>query len=100
MKFVNRYWYFTNLRQNNKILVGSVDGKINEVKGEVTIITNLATNSAPNSKLNDVKGKTLSIANVATADTLKFVENKVPNVSDLVKKVDYDAKKQKLKKLY
>ena len=78
----------------------AVDGKINEVKGEVTIITNLATNSAPNSKLNDVKGKTLSIANVATADTLKFVENKVPNVSDLVKKVDYDAKKQKLKKLY
>ena len=60
----------------------------------------LATNAAVDGKINDVKGKTLSIAKVATADTLKFVENKVPNVSDLVKKVDYDAKKQKLKKLY
>ena len=77
----------------------AVDGKINEVKSEVTTITNLATNSALSSKLNDVNGKTLSIANVATADALTFVENKVPNVIDSVKKADYDAKKQKLKKI-
>ena len=37
------------------------------------------------------------IINLATTAALTTVENKTPNVSDLVKKSDYDAKDQKLK---
>ena len=33
-----------------------------------------------------------SITNLATTVALTNVENKIPNVSDLVKKADYDAK--------
>ena len=37
------------------------------------------------------------IINLATTAALTTVENKTPNVSDPVKKSDYDAKDQKLK---
>ena len=39
-----------------------------------------------------VKDKILNIANLATTTALTAVENKIPNVSNLVKKADYDAK--------
>ena len=37
-------------------------------------------------KINEVKGKIPSITNLATATALTDVENKIPNVSNLVKK--------------
>ena len=64
----------------------------------MTDITNAATNTSLNAKINEVTGKIPSIINLTTTSAgLTTVQNKIPNVSDLVKKADYDAKIQKLK---
>ena len=49
--------------------------------------TKLATNTTFNSKIDDVKGKIFSITNLATTNiAYAIVENKISNVSSLVKK--------------
>ena len=49
--------------------------------------TKLATNTTFNSKIDDVKGKIFSITNLATTNiAYATVENKISNVSSLVKK--------------
>ena len=65
----------------------TLNAKINEVKGEIPSITILATTSAPNGKINEVKSKICNIINLATPTALTAVENKIPNVIDLVKKL-------------
>ena len=47
-----------------------------------------------NAKIKDIKdkNKTPYITNLATIATLTAVENKIPNVSNLVKKTDYNTK--------
>ena len=45
-----------------------------------------------------LKKKILRITNLGTTAALTTVENKIPNVSDLVKKADYDAKIWKMVK--
>ena len=49
-----------------------------------------------NSKINDIKGKISSIPLSATTATtaLATIENKIPDISNLVKKADYHAKYQ------
>ena len=47
--------------------------------------TILATNTTLNAKLDEIKGKIPSITNLATT-TITTVENETPNVSNLVKK--------------
>ena len=42
--------------------------------------------------MNEVKGEIPSITNLATTTALTALENKVPNVSNLVKKTNYNAK--------
>ena len=70
----------------------TLNAKINEVKGEIPSITNLATTAALNAKINEVKGKIPSITNLASTTALTAVENKIPNVSNLIKKIDYNTK--------
>ena len=41
--------------------------------------------------MNEVKDEIRSITNLATTAALATVENEIPNVSNLVKKADYDA---------
>ena len=41
-----------------------------------------------------------SITNLATTAALTTVENKIPNISDLVKKADYDAEIKDIKIKY
>ena len=48
----------------------------------------MATNTSLNAKINEVKGEIPSITNLATTAALTSVENKIPNASDLVKKAD------------
>ena len=47
-------------------------------------ITNLAAKTTLNAKINEVKGEIPSITNLATTTALTAVENKIPNVSNLV----------------
>ena len=42
-----------------------------------------------NAKIKDTEDKILSITTFATTTALTAVENKIPNVSNLVKKADY-----------
>ena len=61
---------------------------------KISHINNLATTIVPNAKNKEVKNKILSITNLATTATttttttaLTAVENKMPNVCNLVKKM-------------
>ena len=52
----------------------------------------LATINTLNTKINQIKNGIPCATNLATTAAHTAVENKIPNVSDLVKKGDYDAK--------
>ena len=71
---------------------------MNEVKGEIPNITNLATTAALNAKINEVEGKIPNITNLASTTALTTVENKVPNISNLIKKMTITQKLIKLKR--
>ena len=55
-------------------------------KKEIPSIANLATTAAPNAKVNEVNGKIPNITNLGSTTVLTAVENKILNVSNLVKK--------------
>ena len=60
--------------------------KITNIEDKIPDITNLATKTTFNAKINEVKGETPNITNLATTTAYTAVENKIPNVSNLVKK--------------
>ena len=55
-------------------------------------LTNLVTNTSLKAEINEVKGKIPNITNLATTTALPVAENKIPNVSNLVKKSGYNTK--------
>ena len=66
----------------------TLNTKINEIKGEIPSTTDIATTIALNAKIKEVKGEIPNITNLATT----AAENKIPSVSNLVKKTDYNTK--------
>ena len=58
-------------------------------------MTNLGTNASLNAKINEVKGELPNITNLATTTALTAVKNKIPNVSNLIKKPDYNCEIEK-----
>ena len=64
----------------------TLNAKINEVKSEIPSITSLGTNASIDAEINEVKGEITNITNLATTSVLTAVENKIPSVSNLVKK--------------
>ena len=68
------------------------DVEIRNIEEKITGITKLATNAFVNAKTNEFEGEIPSVANLAATATLTTVENKIPNVNDLFKKADCDAK--------
>ena len=56
-----------------------------EVKDKIPSITNLATTTKLNGKINEIKGNMLNITDLDPTTSLTAVENKIPNVSYLVK---------------
>ena len=65
-----------------------------------TSFTNLATSAFLNTKINEVKGEIPSITNLTTTAALTAIENKIPNISDLIKKADIDAEIKDMKGKY
>ena len=63
----------------------------NNIGDKIPSITNLDTNAALNVKINEVKGEITTMANKGTT-ALIAVENEIPNVSNLVKHIDYNTK--------
>ena len=55
-------------------------------------ITNSATKTTLNAKMNEVKAEIPNINSLAATITLTTVENKISDISNLVKKADYDTK--------
>ena len=64
----------------------ALNAKINKVKGKTPSITNLAITAALNAKNSEVKEKIPNITNLANTAVLTAVENKIRNVSKLIKK--------------
>ena len=62
------------------------------IEDEIPDITKLVTTAALNAKINGVKNKVPNITNLATITALTVFENTMPNVSNLVKKTDYNTK--------
>ena len=67
------------------------------IEDKIPDITDLATNTTLNGKKNEVKKEIPSIINLAATTAVTAVKNKIPNVSNLVKKTDYNTKIVKLK---
>ena len=62
------------------------DVKIKNIEYRKPGITNLATNASLNTKINEVKREILNIITLATITALTAVENKIHNISNLVKR--------------
>ena len=62
------------------------NGKIKNIEDKTPSITNLATNATLDAKINEVKDKMRSINKLDTTIAPTAFENKIPNLSDLVKK--------------
>ena len=68
------------------------NGKTKNIEAKIRDINHSATNACLNAKINEIEGEIRSISNLATTATLITVENKVPSVSNLVKKANYNTK--------
>ena len=64
------------------------NAKIKNVEDKVLDFANLAIKTTLNAKINEVKEEIPSITNLATTTALSAVENKIPIVSNLLKKSD------------
>ena len=62
------------------------NAKIKNIEDKIPDITYLASKTTLNAEINEVKGKIANISNFATTSDFTAVENKVPSVSNLVKK--------------
>ena len=63
------------------------------MKGKIPSITNLfRTTATLNAKINKIKNKITNITYLVTTTALTTVENKIPNVGNLVKNSDYNTK--------
>ena len=76
----------SNVVKNDVVKKTEYNAKIKNIEDKIPDITNLATKTTLNAKINEVKGEIPSITNLATTTALTAVENKIPNVSNLVKK--------------
>ena len=70
----------------------TLNAKINEFRKEILSITNLDATTAFNTKINEVKNKIPNNTNLATITALTVAENKIPYLSNLVKKTDCNTK--------
>ena len=87
----------SNVVKNQVVKKTEYDAKIKNIEGKISDINNLATKSTLNTKINEVKNEIISITGLATTSALTTVENKIPSISDLVKKKHIMI--QKLEKL-
>ena len=89
----------SNLVENEVVKKDAYNAKIKNIEDKIPDITNLATKSALNAKINGAKSEIPSITNFATTTILTAVENRIPNVKNLVKKVTLKLMKMKRKLL-
>ena len=81
----------SDVMKNDIVKKNVHNAQIKNIEDKTPYITNLATNTTLNAKINEVKKETPSITNFTTT-AATAVENKIPNVSSLVKITDYNTK--------
>ena len=69
------------------------------IEDKITDITSLTTNTSLNAKINEVKGEISSITNLAATAAAVIVENKIANTNDLVKKKQIMMQKYQIWKM-
>ena len=69
-----------------------------KIEDKIPYITNVATKTTLNAKINEAKVEIPNITNLATKTALNAVENKIPSISNLVKKLTIIQKLMKLKR--
>ena len=83
--------------KNDVVKKNVYNAKMKNIEDEIPHVTNLVTNASLNAKINEVKDKIPNITNLAATTALTAVENRIPNISDLVKKMTIKQKLMKLK---
>ena len=63
-----------------------------KLKVKYLVFTSLASANALNAKINEVKNKKPKVTSFAATTSLTAVENKMPNISNLVKKNNCNTK--------
>ena len=81
----------SDVGKNNVTKKDAYNAKIKTIEDKMLDITNVATNASLNAQIK-VKGEIHNITNLANAIALTAAENKIPNVSNLFKKIDYNTK--------
>ena len=76
----------SNVVKNGVVKKTEHNAKIKSIEHKIPDITNLATKTTLNVKISKIKREIPSIYNLTTTTALTAVENKIPNVSNLVKK--------------
>ena len=76
----------SNVVKNKALKKTEYDAKIKNNEVKMPDISNLATKSNLNTKINEIRNKIPSITGLATTSTWTSVENKIPSISNLVKK--------------
>ena len=69
--------------------------KIKNIEDKIPDITNLGINTTLSAKINEIKNEIPSITSLVKTAGLTTVENEIADISDLVKKADYDAEMEK-----
>ena len=84
--------------KNDVVKKDVYNAKIKNIEDKILDIINLVINASLNATINEVKGEIPSITNLATTAVVTIVENKIPNFSNLVKKIDYNTKLMEIEK--
>ena len=82
----------SNVVKNDVVKKTEYNDKIKNIEDKIPDITTLVTKTTLNAKINEVKAEIPSINNLATTTALTAIENKIHDVSNLVKKTDYNKK--------
>ena len=88
-----------NVVKNNVVTKTEYNAKIKNIEVKLSDITNLATKITVNAKIHEDKGEIPNIRNLASTTVLTAVETKIPNVSNLVKKLTQEIMNLKRKLL-
>ena len=83
--------------KNDVVKKDVYNAKVKNIENKIPV-TNLVTNASLNAKIKAINAEILSIANLVITSALTANENKITNVSNLVKKADYNTKISETKK--
>ena len=72
--------------KNDVVKKDVYNAQIKNIEYKIPDITNLATNTTLKAEINEGKGEISNINNLAPTSALTVVENKIPSVSNFVKK--------------